>query len=208
MTDEAYILGFDATLEKIHPAPGTWLIPEVPPLPEGYVGKGARIAIVDTGVVKDHPLLRGRIVDEVDLTGEGVEDQNGHGTSVAAIVAAQLPEAELISVKAVGLTGSVAVEVLAQGILEAGRLLGPGGGQINVSVGRRDPSCSGGCILCRAAAQVQAVSGVVLMGAAGNTPGKTFCPARAGISVGTDDPESADCDVRAQPPDWGLEGQN
>lgn len=203
MIDEAWVLGFGATLERLHPGPGQWLVPDVVAPSGDLTGKGQKIVVVDTGVLRDHPLLLGRVVDEVDLTGEGVDDKNGHGTSVAAIAAATAPDAQLISVKAVGLTGRVPVDVLAQGIREAGRLLG-GGGTINVSVGRPDPTCTGECPLCQATAAVQEVPGVILLGAAGNTEGPTYCPARAGIAVETPEPGDAQGEVTAEPPGWKL----
>ncbi len=40
-------------------------------------------AILDTGLLSEHPLINGRVAEEVDFTGEGPEDGNGHGTAVA-----------------------------------------------------------------------------------------------------------------------------
>ena len=59
---------------------------------KGATGKGAVIAILDTGVDLSHPDLRNRLVRGVDLTDEpgcpGPQDESGHGTMVAGVAAA------------------------------------------------------------------------------------------------------------------------
>lgn len=40
------------------------------------------VAFIDTGIMADHPQLRGLVVREKDFTGEGLEDRTGHGTIV------------------------------------------------------------------------------------------------------------------------------
>ena len=59
-------------------------------------GKGVRIALIDTGV-KD--------MDNIDLTGEGADDDNGHGTKMAEAIRANAPDADIISIKALGKNG-------------------------------------------------------------------------------------------------------
>lgn len=58
----------------------------------GLFGEGAVIGIADTGVDPDHPELRGKIVDYLEFTAQGLpaprlkrQDRHGHGTHVAAI---------------------------------------------------------------------------------------------------------------------------
>jgi subtilisin family serine protease len=51
----------------------------------------ALIAILDTGVLANHPLLQGCIREVVDFTGEGGEDRNGHGTSAALLARVMIP---------------------------------------------------------------------------------------------------------------------
>jgi subtilase-type proteinase RRT12 len=41
------------------------------------------VYIIDTGIYVDHPDFEGRASFGVDLTGEGYEDFEGHGTHVA-----------------------------------------------------------------------------------------------------------------------------
>lgn len=71
-------------------------------------GAGVKIALVDSGIDIYHPLLAGKIdiersrsyVDD-DLT---IQDNNGHGTSVAGIIAQLAPEARMVSYRVIGET--------------------------------------------------------------------------------------------------------
>ncbi|MDQ3973458.1 MAG: S8 family serine peptidase, partial [Actinomycetota bacterium] len=53
-------------------------------------GQGMVVAVVDTGVSATHPDLQGRMVGGVDLIEPGTppDDDNGHGTLVAGVIAA------------------------------------------------------------------------------------------------------------------------
>ncbi|MFC0507582.1 type VII secretion-associated serine protease mycosin [Micromonospora costi] len=54
-------------------------------------GVGVTVAVVDSGVDRDHPQLTGRVLDGTDLLdddGDGTRDCAGHGTGVASIIAA------------------------------------------------------------------------------------------------------------------------
>lgn len=53
-------------------------------------GEGTVVAVVDTGVDADHPDLAGQVLDGYDATdpGSSADDENGHGTLVAGVVAA------------------------------------------------------------------------------------------------------------------------
>ena len=59
----------------------------------GYTGKGVDVAILDTGIDTDHGDLQGRVVSQkcfADVCPDGpdrAEDDNGHGTHVAGIIA-------------------------------------------------------------------------------------------------------------------------
>ncbi|MGK5445785.1 type VII secretion-associated serine protease mycosin [Micromonospora sp. URMC 105] len=54
-------------------------------------GAGVTVAVIDSGVDRRHPQLRGRVLDGADFLdpgGDGTRDCAGHGTGVASIVAA------------------------------------------------------------------------------------------------------------------------
>jgi hypothetical protein len=75
-------------------------------------GRGVEVAVIDTGVDRDHPGLEGRVARELDFVGarEAPEIESRHGTAVAGVIAAgtntQLgvlgvaPEARLSALKA------------------------------------------------------------------------------------------------------------
>ncbi len=75
-------------------------------------GRGVTVAIVDSGVERDHPAVGGQLVRSVrvDIDGDEVSivddadagDVVGHGTACAGIIHALAPEAELVSVRVLG----------------------------------------------------------------------------------------------------------
>lgn len=82
----------------------------------GYKGSGVIVSIIDSGVDLDHPDLEGAVVADtafVEYTSSG-DDDYGHGTHVAGIVAARdngfgvigvAPEADLYAVKVINREG-------------------------------------------------------------------------------------------------------
>lgn len=78
----------------------------------GSRGEGVRVAVIDSGVDADHPLLDGCVETQVaiEVDGAGVAtvvhdvdgDDFGHGTACAGIVHSIAPEASIISVKVLG----------------------------------------------------------------------------------------------------------
>ncbi|MHC1574364.1 MAG: S8 family serine peptidase [Candidatus Methanogasteraceae archaeon] len=56
---------------------------------EGIDGRGIVVAIIDTGIDKNHPDLYGKIIAEKNFVDDGMtaDDQNGHGTHCAGIIA-------------------------------------------------------------------------------------------------------------------------
>lgn len=111
-------------------------------------GEGALIAIVDTGVDLGHPDLDANIVSFADADfvepnrGDGPQDENGHGTHVAGIVAAETangigvagtaPAAKILPVRVLDEEGAGTTEEVADGIRYAAD---KGAHVINVSLG-------------------------------------------------------------------------
>ena len=172
-------------LTQIH-APAAWA--------RGAKGAGVTIAIVDTGVDFGHPDLKGKLLAGTDLvkfvapsgvgdagiTGpgcDGAQDENGHGTHVAGIAAADTnngigtagtaPDAKILPVRVLDSNGSGETDVVNQGIKYAAD---HGAKVINLSLG-------GNTVLDRSAGDTQGTQdavayayskGAVVVAAAGN----------------------------------------
>lgn len=81
---------------------------------EGATGAGVRVAVIDSGIALNHPEFSGRIdrqasIDIVTRDSATLNDQNGHGTHVAGIIAASVndagprgvaPQATLVAIRA------------------------------------------------------------------------------------------------------------
>jgi subtilisin family serine protease len=75
----------------------------------GSTGKGVRVAIVDSGVDPDHPLV-GKVQqavtigdpDKVEVLPDNEGDLCGHGTACAGIVRSIAPDCEIVSVRVLG----------------------------------------------------------------------------------------------------------
>jgi hypothetical protein len=182
-----HILGQDAdipmTRDRLRdPQTGGYLAPVRPdgqPVAGPAEGQTAyKVAIVDTGLDASHPWIAATLAGSVDLTGQGEQDRNGHGTWVAVLFlwAAPMP-ASVFNVKALGDDGTGTIDSLARGIRWAAR---HGATYIIVSAGLSQPSCQADCPLCRAALDA-AAGGVHVSAAAGNVAGETTCPAKAGL---------------------------
>lgn len=74
-------------------------------------GRGVRVAIIDSGLENAHPMLRGRVVDNVtvEMAEDGPRvvpdephDLFGHGTACGGIIASLAPEVELVSIRVLG----------------------------------------------------------------------------------------------------------
>ncbi len=84
-------------------------------------GAGVTVAVVDSGVDASHPDLQGNVLPGADLTGAGTNgqvDKNGHGTSMASLIAAHghdsngmigvAPNAKILPVRIEGYSDQVA----------------------------------------------------------------------------------------------------
>ena len=146
-------------------------------------GFGVTVCVVDTGVKRLHPQLRGKVVGgvntiEEEAAGRGnYTDVYGHGTVVASIVAGKLwngylgvaPRARIYAVKALGDDGSGTISAVAEGI----RACFGKASVINLSLGTVTESE----ILRQAAADARA-RGITLLAASGNSGGQVQYPAR------------------------------
>jgi len=171
----------------------------------GFTGKGVNIAIVDTGVDKNHPDLAGRVVATRDFTLEGFRDLNGHGSHVAGICAGSgeasrgkykglAPSASILVAKALKGDGSGRMSDVMAGIEWAVEM---GAHIVNLSLGTKGP-CDGRDALSELC-DVVVGQGVIVCVAAGNdgpakrTIGSPGC-ARKVITVGA----STDFDTVAE----------
>ena len=135
-------------------------------------GSGVTVAVVDSGVRKTHEELAGVVLPGRDLvtgTGDGSDDQNGHGTHVAGIVAAQAngrgivggaPGVKILPVRVLDGSGSGYSSDVAEGIIWAAD---NGAKVINLSLGGNVPSQA-----TQEAIQYAHAHGALVLAAAGN----------------------------------------
>lgn len=111
----------------------------------GATGRGVRVAVIDSGIEADHPLLDGCVdveggvsiarVDRTVTEQPGPhEDLFGHGTACAAIIHAFAPEATITSVRVLNERLSGTSEVFLRGLAWA---VERGFDVINLSLGTR-----------------------------------------------------------------------
>jgi hypothetical protein len=124
-----------------------WNLPEIATETGWNVSKGSTdviVAVVDTGVQSDHPDLQGRLVKGMNIVDPSSppEDDVGHGTHVAGIIAAQVNNNEgvagltwftkIMPVKVLDSTGAGSTYSVAKGIIWA---TDNGANIINMSLG-------------------------------------------------------------------------
>ena len=151
---------------------------------DGTQGGGVTVAVVDTGVMADHPDLSGQVLsgahflhsddgEPVDPATGGTEDFNGHGTHVAGTIAAKsnnatgisgaAPGAQILPVKVLCADGNGFTSDVADGIVWA---VDHGANVINVSLG-------GGATTGEQAAIEYARDNDVVVAAAAGNEGQT-----------------------------------
>jgi len=157
------MLSHQAYLQQIH-VPETW--------GTTVGGKKVVIAVVDTGVELDHPDLAPALVKGVNLVHPGTppEDDNGHGTNVAGVIAAAagnekgiagiMPSARIMPVKALEADGTGDEDLLGEGVRYA---VDHGADIVVLSLGLNKPSTYMESVVRYAESK-----GVLLVAAAGN----------------------------------------
>ena len=137
-------------------------------------GTGVKIAIIDTGVQKDHPDLVSNIITGYDFVNNDSDanDDNGHGTHVAGIAAATLNQAgvvgvsntsKILPIKVLNAQGYGYLSDVAKGIYFAAD---NGARIINLSLGSSTDS-----LTLRDAVNYASNKGVLIAAAAGNDSG-------------------------------------
>jgi len=144
---------------------------------KGATGQGITIAVVDTGIALEHPDLQGNLVPGYNsITGSEAEgatqDNNGHGTQVAGIAAAERNDlgivgvtyqAKIMPIKAMGSKGVGFDDAIADGIIWAAD---HGAQIINLSLGSENGSVPSDIL--RQAVAYAHDKGSLLIAASGN----------------------------------------
>lgn len=123
---------------------------------EGITGKGIKVAVIDTGVNRNHPLLEGAVKIQINIAKKNgaefadINDGNGHGTHVATTIAGRdrtvyssllnktirmhgvAPECEIIAIKVLDDEGSGQTSWVIEGMEAA---VDAGADVINMSLG-------------------------------------------------------------------------
>ena len=141
---------------------------------ESGTGSGVKVAVIDTGIQLNHPDLSGNILTGYDFVNNdsSANDDNGHGTHVAGIVASTMNgsgnvgasySAKLIPIKVLNESGYGYLSDVAKGIYYA---TDNGARVINLSLGTPYDSD-----VMRRAVTYASNKGVLIVAAAGNESG-------------------------------------
>ena len=148
----------------------------------GLFGGGVKVGVVDTGILLSHSEFAGRIAKSYSyVTGNTTgNDDQGHGTHVAGIIAAAAngvgsmgvaPQAQLVNVKVLNSAGSGSTATVLKGVNYA---IGQGAKIVNLSIGWSSSSTADVTELKKSVE-----SGALMVIAAGNNGGENpLWPAR------------------------------
>lgn len=141
-------------------------------------GRGATVAIIDSGVEGDHPAVRGHLIEsmaveiidgEAKVVPDDVSgDLFGHGTACAGIIVGLAPEVEIVSIRVLG------ADLKGKGIAFAAALdwaVKRGVQVVNLSLSSKSESLYG---LFHELADEAYFNNVVLVSAANNVPGPSY----------------------------------
>lgn len=178
----------------------------------GYTGSGTNVAVIDTGIDQDHPDLAGNIAGGVNFVSnppwrpakaDKWDDDNGHGTHVAGIIAALdneigvvgvAPQASLWAVKVLDNTGAGYVSDVIEGLSWC---IDNGMQVANMSLGTDTDDVPSFGEACQAAAD----AGLLLVAAAGNDGAAVDYPAAYASVIAAAAVDSSDAR-----PGWSSHG--
>ncbi len=144
----------------------------------GVDGTGVTVAIVDSGVERDHPAVGGKLIrsvrvepgeeDPVVVDDPEAIDVVGHGTACAGIIHGLAPGAEIISVRVLGPDNRGKGTIFAAGLEWA---IAQGASVINLSLSSKSDALFG---VFHEIADEAYFANVVLVSAANNVPGPSY----------------------------------
>lgn len=154
----------------------------IPPLWEiSMRGKGVTVAVIDDGIAPD-PLFAGKIVCDMDFTGEGRprHKNNRHGTRVASCVTTIAEEASIANLRVVPEKTELTRECVIQALQHCIDVF-PEYRIVNISLSFEPSGCPDQCPLCAKVDEAYR-KGMLVIAAAGNKgpkPDTLTCPARS-----------------------------
>lgn len=144
----------------------------------GVDGTGVTVAIVDSGVERDHPAVGGKLIrsvrvepgedDPVVLDDPEAIDVVGHGTACAGIIHGLAPGADLISVRVLGPDNRGKGTIFAAGLEWA---IAQGASVINLSLSSKSDALFG---VFHEIVDEAYFANVLLVSAANNVPGPSY----------------------------------
>jgi subtilisin family serine protease len=197
--------------------------PQLLRLPEAHTvatGAGVTVAVLDTGVDRNHPALTGRLVqgfDFVDLDADpseegtyGRDSAYGHGTHVAGLIALAAPDAQIMPLRILRPDGTGTSWLLAQAIRYA---VANNAGVVNMSYSVAQRSLLIDNILDLV---TELVSSPVMVAAAGNEgpstakeyPAAEQKPGLLAVAASTPDDTLADFSTRGTWVDIAAPGES